>query len=107
MLFDHQAEPSRATGFEPMQTPQPRDPVSAAHDPRRQQSMPHFDGSVARLGLPMEPLQVLEQRLGELGPKEAPIVLYCRSGNRSAHAASMMRAAGFTAIYDLGAIDRW
>lgn len=53
------------------------------------------------------PLQVLEQRLGDLGPKDAPIVLYCRSGNRSAHAASLLRSAGFTVVYDLGAIDRW
>lgn len=53
------------------------------------------------------PLQILEQRLGELGPKDGPIVLYCRSGNRSAHAASLLRSAGFTAVHDLGAIDRW
>ena len=53
------------------------------------------------------PLQALERRLSELGPKDAPLVLYCRSGNRSALAASMLRAAGFTAVHDLGAIDRW
>ena len=53
------------------------------------------------------PLQVLQQRISEVDTKETPVVLYCRSGNRSAQAASMLRAAGFTAVHDLGAIDRW
>jgi phage shock protein E len=33
------------------------------------------------------PLQQLEQRISELEPKHAPVVLYCRSGRRSGIAA--------------------
>ena len=53
------------------------------------------------------PLQQLEQRLGELEPKDAPVVLYCRSGRRSAMAARRLRQAGFTAVYDLGPATAW
>lgn len=33
--------------------------------------------------------------------KEKPVILYCRSGVRSANSAEKMEAAGFKAIYDL------
>lgn len=51
-------------------------------------------------------LQVLEQRLNEL-PKDQPIVVYCRSGNRSRTAADILARAGFTQLYDLGGIMQW
>jgi rhodanese-related sulfurtransferase len=35
------------------------------------------------------------------------VVLYCRSGNRSAVAASTLRSLGFTRVYDLGGINSW
>lgn len=34
---------------------------------------------------------------------DVPYVVYCRSGNRSAQAAQMMVAAGFTEVYDVDA----
>lgn len=37
-----------------------------------------------------------------LGDKGAPIVLYCRSGGRSAQAARILRAAGYTDVTDGG-----
>ena len=40
-------------------------------------------------------------------PKDVPIVLYCRSGNRSAQAANILADAGYTEIYDLGGIIDW
>lgn len=52
------------------------------------------------------PLDVLEGRLSELGPKDAPIVLYCRSGARSAVAAALLKRAGFTQVKDVGPLDR-
>lgn len=52
------------------------------------------------------PVQDLEGRLAELGSKERPIVLYCRSGARSAHAARVLNNAGFHA-HNLGAMGRW
>lgn len=46
-------------------------------------------------------------RLGEL-PTDATYVLYCRSGNRSAGAAELMRQAGFTEVYEVdGGILAW
>jgi rhodanese-related sulfurtransferase len=53
------------------------------------------------------PVQELGRRMGELDPKPTPIVLYCRSGNRSASAAKALKAAGFSAVHDLGAMSRW
>ncbi|TYB74448.1 rhodanese-like domain-containing protein [Bizionia gelidisalsuginis] len=37
----------------------------------------------------------------ELLDKEQPVVLYCKSGNRSAMCAKKMKDAGFKKIYDL------
>ena len=35
---------------------------------------------------------------------DAPYVVYCRSGNRSAQAVQLMREAGFTNVTDLGSV---
>lgn len=48
----------------------------------------------------------LSTRLNDI-PRDQPIVLYCRTGNRSAQAARILDAAGFTEIYDLGGIVTW
>jgi rhodanese-related sulfurtransferase len=39
--------------------------------------------------------------------KDDLIILYCRSGNRSGQAASILRKEGFTNISDFGGISRW
>lgn len=54
------------------------------------------------------PVQELPNRLGEL-PKDPnrPILVYCRSGNRSAQAALILKQAGFPAVYDFGGIIDW
>ena len=48
-------------------------------------------------------------RLGELADaKERDIVVYCRSGNRSAKAIAALRGAGFTRLYHMqGDYLRW
>lgn len=51
-------------------------------------------------------VQVLPARLKDV-PKDKPVVLYCRSGNRSASAAGVLQRAGYTEIYDLGGIGAW
>jgi phage shock protein E len=51
-------------------------------------------------------LQTLEARLSEL-PTDRPIVIYCRSGNRSATAGNLLLQLGFTQLYDLGGIIAW
>lgn len=52
------------------------------------------------------PVDQVGQRLAEF-PTDQPIVLYCRSGNRSAQAANTLAAAGYTNLYDLGGIVQW
>jgi rhodanese-related sulfurtransferase len=37
--------------------------------------------------------------------KETPIVVYCKSGGRSGQAYESLKQAGFTHIYDLGAMS--
>lgn len=51
-------------------------------------------------------VQTLGQRLAEV-PQDVPVVIYCRSGNRSAAAASLLAQAGYTDIYDMGGIIDW
>ena len=53
------------------------------------------------------PVQVLGSRLAELGERTRPVVLYCASGVRSASATGTLRRAGFTQVFDLGAMARW
>ncbi|MEQ1566877.1 MAG: rhodanese-like domain-containing protein [Myxococcota bacterium] len=52
-------------------------------------------------------VQVLAQRLGEVGPKDKPVIVYCRSGARSAAAANMLKAAGYTEVLDVGPMSAW
>ncbi len=52
------------------------------------------------------PLDQLGARLGEV-PTDMPVVLYCRSGNRSAQAAGILNGAGYTQVLDLGGIIDW
>lgn len=42
-----------------------------------------------------------------LPDKSAPVVIYCRSGNRSAKAADILTALGYQEVYDMGALIGW
>jgi len=53
------------------------------------------------------PHDEIEKRLAEIGPADAPVLLYCRSGRRSAIAAQALREKGFTKLYDLRTYDAW
>lgn len=39
--------------------------------------------------------------------KTKPVILYCRSGNRSRNSALWMLKQGYTNVYDLGGIKGW
>ena len=39
--------------------------------------------------------------------KNQAIVLFCRSGNRSQKAASLLRGLGYTELYDLQSYQNW
>ena len=43
----------------------------------------------------------------ELPDKEAQILIYCRSGRRSASAAKELISMGYTSVYDFGGIIDW
>ena len=50
------------------------------------------------------PLQELQNRLVEVGDRQNPIVVYCASGARSAQAAVILSAAGFTDVTNAGGL---
>jgi len=60
----------------------------------------HAEGAI---NLPLSELARARDLLGS----QSPIVVYCRSGARSARAASMMRDMGFQQVHDLGSIANW
>jgi phage shock protein E len=51
------------------------------------------------------PVSELQGRMGEIGPKDGPIVVYCASGARSALAAKLLAAAGFTDVLNAGGLE--
>lgn len=54
------------------------------------------------------PLDQLEANLDLLPATDAPILIYCRSGNRSNTAQNLLQAAGYSAVSDLdGGIRGW
>lgn len=53
------------------------------------------------------PVGALPGRLGDVGPKDATVILYCRSGARSARAATLLRKNGFSHVRNLGPMRAW
>lgn len=53
------------------------------------------------------PVSELSTRLDELGAKERSIIVYCRSGARSARAAGMLKRAGYSQVVNLGPMSAW
>jgi phage shock protein E len=50
------------------------------------------------------PIEQLYQRLSEL-KKDEPIVVFCRSGNRSRHALQLLKKQGFSQVVDAQTIE--
>ena len=64
------------------------------------ENLPNTDLSV--------PFDQITGHLDRLPGKDAPIVLYCRSGGMSTQAAAALAAAGYTKIYELdGGFNAW
>jgi len=58
-------------------------------------------------GAKLIPVQVLADRLAEV-PKDKQVYVYCHSGRRSANAAKLLAAKGFTRIENMqGGITAW
>jgi len=51
--------------------------------------------------------EISERAEKELPDKDATILIYCRSGRRSASAAEILSSLGYTNVYDLGGIIDW
>lgn len=64
----------------------------------------YADGHIA--GSINIPLAELGNQLS-LIPTDIPVVVYCRSGNRSAQAVTLLRDSGYTNVLDMGGIVDW
>jgi len=42
-----------------------------------------------------------------IGSKDKVVIVYCKSGNRSSQAVSVLNKLGYTKVYDLGAMSNW
>jgi len=58
-------------------------------------------------GVQLIPLQELERRLDEV-PRDKPVLVICRSGNRSAQAVKLLRDKGFANVRNFsGGMNVW
>ncbi|MGZ6125953.1 MAG: rhodanese-like domain-containing protein [Myxococcales bacterium] len=53
------------------------------------------------------PVSDVAARAAEIGPGSASVVVYCRTGARSAKAAGILAAMGYQHVYDLGSYLNW
>jgi rhodanese-related sulfurtransferase len=54
------------------------------------------------------PLDEIKARAGELpADQSVPLIVYCRTGRRSAEAAAILLELGYTEVFDLGGIVNW
>jgi rhodanese-related sulfurtransferase len=53
------------------------------------------------------PVGEIARRSGEVGGKDRPVIVYCASGTRSAAAKRVLKSAGFSRVYNLGAMSNW
>lgn len=50
------------------------------------------------------PLGKIPSKIEELRNMSTPLILYCRSGNRSGQAAQFLKSKGFTEVYNAGSL---
>ena len=63
----------------------------------------HIPGAVL---LPVSTINE-ETAAGVIPDKDATVLVYCRSGNRSKTASSVLADLGYTNIYEFGGINTW
>lgn len=58
----------------------------------------HYEGAINI------PLGIIPLRLDEFKAMQGPIVVYCRSGNRSGMAMNLLKQAGLTEVFNGGGL---
>lgn len=53
------------------------------------------------------PVGELRERIGEVGAKDRTVVVYCRSGRRSAVAKQLLEERGYEKVIDIGPMPKW
>jgi phage shock protein E len=53
------------------------------------------------------PFDEIARRSAEIGPPSTPVVVYCKSGQRSAVARQELRRLGFEKVWDVQRYDAW
>ncbi|MBS1263398.1 MAG: Thiosulfate sulfurtransferase GlpE [Methanonatronarchaeales archaeon] len=83
---------------------QEQDPVVLDVRTRAEYRRGHVPGAI---NVPVESPNELKERWSEV-PEGRPVVVYCRSGRRSAVASELLTEKGYGQVYNiLGGIDRW
>jgi rhodanese-related sulfurtransferase len=62
----------------------------------------HIEGALL---LPLDTISTQAESV--IPDKEAVYIIYCRSGNRSSQAVSLLYSMGYISLYDLGGIIDW
>jgi rhodanese-related sulfurtransferase len=58
-------------------------------------------------GVTLIPMNTVANRLGEI-PKDKPVIVTCRSGNRSDQVTDFLRQQGYTNVHNMtGGINAW
>lgn len=65
--------------------------------------MGHADGAAL---FPVDEITA-ETAAQRLPDKNAPILIYCKTGARSAEAAEALEGIGYTRVYDIGSLVGW
>lgn len=73
-------------------------------DVRTQQE---FDAGFIPGAILIPDYELAERAEADLPHKDAVILVYCRSGNRSASSAKTLVGMGYTQVYDFGGIGSW